>query len=172
MKHHIDELMRQNDASALWISGAANHNPSMVYLTGGVHLTMGDLFYKPGQTPVLCHGGMERDEAAKTGYQLINYSQYDYRKYLEAAGQDRLEAQAQRYADILRAAGVTDGKVLLYGMREFGPFFSLVRRLQELLPGITFSGDLQDAILLEARATKGRRRANSSSGLSFGLPRG
>jgi len=48
MKRDIDILMRQQHADALWISGAALHNPSMVYFTKGIHVTQADLFYRPG----------------------------------------------------------------------------------------------------------------------------
>jgi Xaa-Pro aminopeptidase len=43
---------------------------------------------------------------------------------------------------------------MLYGMREFGPFFALISRLQELLPEVNFVGDPLDKIMVEARATK------------------
>ncbi|MGB4595755.1 MAG: Xaa-Pro peptidase family protein [Anaerolineaceae bacterium] len=154
MRTNLDDLIRANGAIALWVSGAANHNPSMVYLTGGIHLTQGDLFYIPGQTPILFHGSMERDEAAKTGYRLISYSNYDPKAYLSAANGDRAEAMALRYQQMLEDIGLTQGKVLLYGSREVGRFYSLIKRLQELPTGLEFAGDVIDAVLLEARATK------------------
>ncbi|MFZ3069747.1 MAG: M24 family metallopeptidase [Anaerolineaceae bacterium] len=154
MKQHIDQLMQQNHASALWISGAAQHNPSMVYLTGGAHLTNADLFYLPGQTPILCHGPMERDEAAKSGYQLISYANYDLNALMKKTGGDYQEASALRYKQILQDIGLTSGKVLLYGMREFGPFYAILRRLEQILPSLELTGDTEDAILMEARSTK------------------
>src|SRR5690606_29910167 len=42
----------------------------------------------------------------------------------------------------------------LYGVREFGPFFSLITRLQQLIPDLTFVGDPLEMIMLEARSTK------------------
>ena len=51
MKRDIDILMRQQHADALWISGAALHNPSMVYFTKGIHVTQADLFYRPVRNP-------------------------------------------------------------------------------------------------------------------------
>ena len=73
MKQDLDALMRKHDINYLWISGPAQHNPNMVYFTGDCHVTNADLFYIPGQTPILLHGMMEREEAAKTGYRLISY---------------------------------------------------------------------------------------------------
>lgn len=154
MKKDIDRLMRKNNVTALWISGAANHNSAMVYLTGGVHVTGADLFYRPGKKPVLFHGPMERDEAAKTGYRLVSYADYPYKDYLKQASNDMLEAQALRYRQILSDIGLTSGKVYLYGVREIGGFFATLKRLQELFPDLELTGDLTGAILLEARATK------------------
>ena len=154
MKTDIDQLMLNQNAAALWISGAAQHNPAMVYFTGGAHLTGADLFYLPGQTPWLCHGPMERDEAAKSGFRLISYANYPLNQFLESFNHDPLEAAAQRYTRILQDIGLTRGKVILYGMREFGEFYSVIARLQQILPELSFEGDLSDAILMEARATK------------------
>ena len=154
MKTDLDVLMKANGADALWISGAANHNPPMVYLTGGIHLTQGDLFYLSGQTPILFHGPMERDEAAKTGYKLISYTNYDPKTYRAAANGDRAEATALQYRQMLEDIGLKQGKVLLYGLREAGRFYTLIKRLQEMLPDLNFVGDVVDAVLLEARASK------------------
>lgn len=154
MKHDLDALMQKYDIDYLWVSGPAQHNPNMTYFTGDCHVTNADLFYIPGQTPILFHGMMERDEAAKTGYRLISYSNYPNQKFYAQANNDPAEASALRYKQILEDVGIAQGKVMLYGVREFGPFFSLVTRLQQLLPEVTFVGDPLDLILMEARATK------------------
>ena len=154
MKQDLDTLVSKFGADALWITGAAQHNPAMVYLTGGAHITGADLFIRPGQQPILCHGMMERDEAAKTGYELLSYAKFPITDYLEKAQGDLLEASANRFADILKAIGLVRGKVLLYGVVEFGQQFALMKRLQELMPELQLSGDFDGSILLEARATK------------------
>ena len=66
MKTDLQKNLTQNHADALWITGPAQHNPFMMYLTGGGHITMADVIIQTGQEPVLCHAPMERDEAAKT----------------------------------------------------------------------------------------------------------
>ncbi len=154
MKQDLDALMRKHEINYLWISGPAQHNPNMVYFTGDCHVTNADLFYIPGQTPILLHGMMEREEAAKTGYRLISYSNYPNQQFLTLANNDMAEASALRYKQILEDIGITKGRVMLYGMREFGPFFSLITRLQQLLPELAFTGDPLDLIMFEARATK------------------
>jgi hypothetical protein len=154
MKQQIDALMQQNGADALWISGAGQHNPAMVYFTGIAHLTGADLFVIPGRTPILCHGPMERDEAAKSGFQLISYADYDLNALIKETNGDLGLASALRYKQILEGIGLTKGKVLLYGLRDVGPFFAVMQHLQKLLPELELTGDVNDAILLEARATK------------------
>lgn len=154
MKQQIDALMQQNGADALWISGAGQHNSAMVYFTGIAHLTGADLFVIPGRTPILCHGPMERDEAAKSGFQLISYADYDLNALIKETNGDLGLASALRYKQILEGIGLTKGKVLLYGLRDVGPFFAVMQHLQKLLPELELTGDVNDAILLEARATK------------------
>ena len=154
MKKDLERIITENKIDALWISGAAQHNPSMTYFTGNVHVTGADLFIIPGRQPILFHGMMEREEAAKTGFELISYSQYSLNDFLKDTNGNQLAASALRYKKMLEDIGLTKGTVLLYGNREIGPFYSLIRELEDLLPGIRFKGDYDDTIILEARATK------------------
>ncbi|KUK93113.1 MAG: Putative M24B family peptidase, partial [Anaerolineaceae bacterium 46_22] len=55
MKSDIDRYLKENNADALWVTGAAQHNPTMVYMTGGGHMTQADVIKKIGTDPILCH---------------------------------------------------------------------------------------------------------------------
>jgi Xaa-Pro aminopeptidase len=154
MKSELDQLLKLNQADALWVTGPAQHNPAMVYLTGGGHMTQADVIKPFGKPMLLCHAPMERDEAAKTGLQTLNYTQFPLKERLAKAQGDRLLAQALLYQKILEHAGVMQGTVLLYGRSEVGKHYSLINKLQELLPDLTFKGDMDDAVLLQAMATK------------------
>jgi Xaa-Pro aminopeptidase len=154
MKSDIDALLQENQADALWVTGPAQHNPFMVYLTGGGHMTQADVFKAHGKAPVLCHAPMERDEAAKTGLLTLNYSKYPRKDRLEEAGGDRLVANALLYKYILEEIGLTSGKVFVYGRTDAGKTHSILSALQEMLPGLHFEGDINDAVLLQAMATK------------------
>lgn len=154
MKQDLELLMEQQGSDAIWITGPAQHNPSMVYMTGGGHVTSADLFKLKGQVPFLCHGPMERDEAAKSGHRLISYAKYDQKALLAEASGDQITMSALLYKQILTEIGLTKGKVLLYGVRDVGPFVSVIQKLHEMLPELTISGDGNSAVLLEARATK------------------
>jgi Xaa-Pro aminopeptidase len=155
MKSDLDQLLKAHQAAALWVTGPAQHNPAMVYLTGGGHMTQADVIKPVGRPTLLCHAPMERDEAAKTGLQTLNYNSYPARDRLKAANGDVLTAQALLYKSIFEKLGLTEGKVLVYGRTDFGKRFSIVNKLQELLPGLQFEGDLTDSVLLQAMATKG-----------------
>ena len=96
MKTDLDALMQSNDLDALLITGPAQHNPSMVYMTGGGHLTNADLIKKRGEQAVLFYNPMERDEAYKSGLQTKNLADYDYTSLLNQSGGDQLKATAKR----------------------------------------------------------------------------
>ena len=154
MKSDLDQLLKENHADALWVTGPAQHNPAMVYLTGGGHMTQADIIKPVGQPAVLCHAPMERDEAAKTGLKTINYSKFPLKDRLKLAEGDRLVAHALMYKNIFEEIELTAGNVLVYGKTDAGKHYSLIKKLQELLPDLNFWGDLDDAVLLQAMATK------------------
>jgi Xaa-Pro aminopeptidase len=154
MKSDLNQLLRDHQAAALWVTGPAQHNPAMVYLTGGGHMTQADVIKPAGQPALLCHAPMERDEAAKTGLTTLNTTEFPMKERLAEAEGDRLTAQALFYKKIFERLGLTKGKVLLYGRTDAGKHYAIVQKLQELLPELTFTGDLEDTVLLQAMATK------------------
>lgn len=160
MKTEIDALMQKNDLTALLASGPAQHNPAMVYLTGGGHITRADLIKKVGQPAVLFHGMMERDEAAKSGLITRDYDSYAWTEIYEAAGRDLTEAYALRYERMLTDLGITAGRVALYGRKEIGADFAIFSALQRRMPGITLTGYPSfDPVLSIAMRTKDEAEA-------------
>lgn len=154
MKSDLDQLLKDNNAEAIWVTGPAQHNPAMVYLTGGGHMTQADVIKRVGKEPLLCHAPMEREEAAKTGLRTLNYNKYPIKERFELAKGDRLTAKALLYQQIFEEINLTEGRILIYGRTEAGKHYSLLKKLHELLPGLNFQGDLDDAVLLQAMATK------------------
>jgi Xaa-Pro aminopeptidase len=154
MKSDLDRLLKEKQAEALWITGPAQHNPPMVYLTGGGHLTMADVIQRVGEAPLLCHAPMEREEAARTGLRTLNYNQFSLKERLKLAEGDHLTAHALLYQHIFEEMDLTEGKILIYGRTDAGKHYTLLNKLHELLPGLEFQGDLEDAVLLQAMATK------------------
>ncbi len=154
MKADLDALMQQNDLEALLVTGPAQHNPAMVYMTGGAHLTSGDLLKKRGEAPVLFYNPMERDEAARSGLITKNLANYKYSDLLNQANGDVALAIAMRYCQMLSDCGIEHGKVALYGRSEIGTYYAILAALQKEMPGISLLGEMNNSVLLLARMTK------------------
>ena len=154
MKSDIDQLLKAHQADAIWVTGPAQHNPYMVYMTGGGHMTQADVIKTVGKEAILCHAPMERDEAAHTGLKTINYAKYPLKERLKRAEGDRLTASALLYKNIFEEIGLTSGRILVYGKTDIGRHYTILNKLQDLLPELSLQGDLEDAVLLQAMATK------------------
>ncbi len=160
MREDLPRLMAEHQLDALLISGPASHNPAMAYFTGLAHLTRGDLVVRRDGQALLFHGTMERDEAAKSGLPLKNYAAYDMQalqKEAEAAlgsQHAKLGAAALRYKAMLADAGVTAGRVALYGVVELNPGYGVFKLLEQLDPGLELVSEPGNPVLLRAMATK------------------
>lgn len=155
MKKDLDNLMKANNLDALLFTGPAQHNSPMYYMTGGGHMTGADLIKKRGEEPILFYNPMERDGAAATGLETKNLAEYNYKKLLEAASGDHLQAMALRYQQMLRDVGLTEGRMAIYGQMDAGDAWGVFSALQALMPNLTLVGEGPNSVLLEARATKG-----------------
>lgn len=154
MKSNLSSLMQSQKLDALLVTGPGQHNPAMVYLTGGGHLTQADLILKRGADPILFYRPMERDEAARTGLTTKDLGDYKYQDLLKACGGDQLEAITLRYQKMLVDAGVTSGRVALYGLLDAGQSFAIFSALQAAMPNLTLVGEIGASLLLEAMMTK------------------
>jgi Xaa-Pro aminopeptidase len=154
MKTDLDSLMQAHNLDALLVTGPGKHNPPMVYLTGGGHLTRADLIQKRGEEPILFHFAMERDEAARTGLRTKNLDDYGLEALFKEAGGDPVQFQVARYKRMLAEAGVESGRIGLYGESDAGVTFAIYSALQQAMPGLTIVGEVNNSVILEAMATK------------------
>jgi Xaa-Pro aminopeptidase len=155
MKTDLNRLMQEYNLDAILITGPAQHNPTMYYLTGGGHLTNADLIKPRGGEPVLYYNPMERDEAAATGLKTKNLVDYDLPALLKQADGDFANAQALRYQQMLRDQSLTSGRVSVYGKGEVGAMYAVLAALQALMPDIEVVGeDARNSLMLAAMATK------------------
>jgi len=154
MKSDIQALMKKHDIAALLVTGRADHNPAMVYLTGGAHLTTADILLKAGQKGMLFCNGMEREEAAKTGFDVQLYSQFPVETLLEETKGDRQRTGILRYKKMFERAGIKSGKVALYGEKDLGTAYIQMAGLQQQLPEVELVGNLENDVLMLARETK------------------
>ena len=154
MKSDLDALMEARQLDALLVIGDAQHNPPMVYLTGGGHVTGASLIKKRGQAALLYCNDMEREEAARSGLKVLSYNEYNYEALLKEAHGDPALASAIRYKRMFSAHGVR-GRVGLYGSTDLGSAFATFTLLQELLPEVELVGEMRDhSVLLQAMETK------------------
>jgi Xaa-Pro aminopeptidase len=154
MLSDLDHLMEVNNLDAILVTGPATHNPSMVFLTGGGHLTNADLVKVRGKDPVLFHTPMERDEAASTGLKTKNLSDYKLNELLEKSGGDYANSVILRYLKLLEDLNMTSGRMAVYGKIDAGFAYTIFSGLQRKLPNLEIVGDISDSTLLQAMATK------------------
>jgi len=154
MKTDLDRLMQEQDLDAILVTGPAQHNPPMFYMTGGGHLTKAMLIKKRGAEPLLFHQSMERDEAANTGLVTKNLDDYRFTDLLKEADGDVLKASVARYQQMLNDAGITTGRMAIYGQSDAGETYAVFSALNAAMPDLTIIGELQDSLLLSAMATK------------------
>jgi Xaa-Pro aminopeptidase len=154
MKSDMDRLMQEKGIDALWITGAADHNPNLVYYTGLHHISGAELIKPRGKQGFLFHNPMERDEAARTGLVTGSEEFSSYSNYLVQADGDVLQAHSLMYQDMLKKAGITSGRVAVTGLKDAGLAYSAFSALQKELPAIEFVGQYQDNVFNLARLTK------------------
>ncbi len=160
MKTDLDRLMLQNNLEAILVIGPAQHNPAMVYLTGGGHVSNAVLIKKRGEPPILFYDPMERDEAAKSGLVTKNLMDYNFAELLRQAHGDTQQATAKRYQLILSDLGVSHGNIGLYGRSEVGVNYGVFTALQRLMPEINLVGEINNSVLMMARMTKDTDEVN------------
>ena len=76
MKADIDRLMAERGFDALVVTGPASENLALQYLGNGAKVTSGTIVKKRDGDPVLIHGSMEREEAAKSGLATADFSDF------------------------------------------------------------------------------------------------
>ncbi|MCC7119517.1 MAG: aminopeptidase P family protein [Anaerolineales bacterium] len=161
MKSDLDALMHARNLDALIIFGNAEHNPPMYYMTGGGHVSHATLIKKRGAEAILFHNDMERDEAAKSGLKLISYSKYGVEDLYKKAQGDAVLASALRMELALKDAGVTAGRVGIYGTYDLSAVFGTLTHLQKILPTVELVGEArEDSLFLRVMETKDEAEVN------------
>ena len=154
MKTDLDALMYGYDLYAILITGPGQHNPAMVYMTGGGHITDAILLKKRGKGAVLFHYPMERDEATKSGLKTKNLADYNFTELLNQSNGDTLMAVVKRYKQMLTELGITSGRIALYGRSDIGTNYAIFSALQKEMPELSLLGEIDNSILMLARMTK------------------
>ncbi|MGW8142759.1 MAG: M24 family metallopeptidase [Anaerolineales bacterium] len=154
MKSDLDQLMEKYNLDAILITGPSQHNPPMTYLTGIIHMTGGDLIKKRGSDPILFYNPMERDEAAKTGFETKNLADYRFDELMKISSGNILQASILRYEKMLTEYGLSSGRIGIYGKLDVGSAFEIFSGIEDKLPEVEFVGQLGDSLMMKAMATK------------------
>jgi Xaa-Pro aminopeptidase len=145
MKTDLDQLMKERNLDGLLVIGNAEHNPPMTYLTGGGHVSKAVLIKKRGEVPILFCNQMEREEAAKSGLKVVPLTNAPIRELLTDTAAKLLFPKA----------GLTEGRVGIYGQTDISAVLLAVANLQKSRPGLNFIGEgTDDNIFMRAMETK------------------
>jgi Xaa-Pro aminopeptidase len=144
MKSDLDALMQERNLDAIVIFGNAENNPPMYYLTGGGHVNSAVLIKKRNEEPVLFCNVMEREEALKSGLTVKPMRYAPMEEFLNEAGKRAFTE-----------TGITSGRVGIYGNADVSVTLSILGRLTESLPELSFVGEgINDNIFLYAMESK------------------
>lgn len=154
MKNDLDRLMSERDLDAFVVTGPSVNNPVMYYMVNGAKVGEGTMLVKKrGEAPSLLVNGMERDEAAKSGLALVDWSKYDRRKILEEEGGNHLRASVRTWERVFSDLGV-HGKVALYGLAEQGPAIRRALEFNARGNGTQLTGEFFPTIFESAWVSK------------------
>ena len=161
MKSDLDALMEQRNLDALLVEGPdgmGSANPAFAYLARGAHV-VGSVIHKRGGNPQLIYRSMERDEAERSGLELVNLDRWPVHEIQQQA-ESQLGARVELYRRILTDLDVR-GRVGLYGTGPIGAYHTLLGQLSEALPNIEFVGEYTEDVISLARQTKDADEINA-----------
>jgi len=151
MKKDLDRLMKEMKVDALYAEGSANADPTIYYLFNGVNIN-GRFVKKVGKPATIIHKSIEREEAAKTGYRLINMSLIDFRKILEN-NRNTARANALVTKFLLNQLQVS-GTVAFYGSTPLGSAYNYLRQILSVNRRIKVFNSVHHDLIMQARETK------------------
>lgn len=155
MKSDLDDLMQARHLDAILVLGHAEHNPPMYYFTGGGHVSHAALIKKRGQAPVLFCNDMEREEAAKSGLEIICFSKYPHNELLQEANGNTTLMNALRFRRMFADLGITGGRIGVYGQYDLSSVIGSLNHLQRLMPDLEVVGESrEDSIFMYAMESK------------------
>jgi Xaa-Pro aminopeptidase len=154
MKTELDAILKKKNVAGLIVFGAGDHNPAMMYLTGGGHFSNALLVKKTGQDALLIVNPMERDEAARTGMTTKTFNDFKFYEIYKSSGGNAALAEGMFYERILRELDLTSGKVLIFGQVEIGTKWEALLHVKSQLPDLQLVSETTDPVVGEAAVTK------------------
>lgn len=154
MKEDLDRLMEERELDALIVAGNSSGNPVMQYVTGGIHLENALVLKPRGGETVLIHGSMERDNASRTGYRLVDRDQtYNPYQLVRKHGGDEVAARCDGLIQVMSDFDLS-GRLAFYGQADMGSSYRLLTALNAQLEHVEICGEYGYSLFDAARETK------------------
>ncbi len=146
--------MKTRKLDALIVMGDSAGNPVMQYLAGTVSLERALFLKVQGGDMTLIHGSMERDNAARTGYNLVDRDQrYNPYSLIQKHEGNELEAQCDYLLQVISDFKL-QGRIGFYGQADMGATHMLLSTLADRLENAEVSGEFGESLFTVARETK------------------
>jgi Xaa-Pro aminopeptidase len=163
MKSDLPKIMAERNLDALLVFGVDGLGPAntaFTYFVGDAHVSSGYVIIKregDSAKQYLVHRNMERDEAAKTGMELVSYENYRLLDLIQQHGGDRRAGRVELFKRIFADLGLGN-RVGFYGADQVGTSFTLLNDLLRAEVREVVVEDENDAISV-ARQTKDAHEA-------------
>jgi Xaa-Pro aminopeptidase len=154
MKSDLDRLMTARDLVAIFVTGGEFPNTPRAYLCNGVDIHNGVVIKKLGSEPVLIVGGMEIEEAAKSGVTVLNRNDLGWAEIYQATGGDPNKTYTAFWGKLLEKFEIPPGKVGLYGVGELNAWLERAKEFTEAFPDNPLVGETGMTLFDEAFVTK------------------
>jgi Xaa-Pro aminopeptidase len=154
MKTDLDRLMHERSIDALAVIGGEHSNVYRDYITNGAKVTHGIVVKKRNEAPIFIVGGMEVDEARKSGLQVFTMADLGFFDLFKKHPDDAEKRNTEFWRLILDKFEI-EGRMAFYGTGDVMEIWKQMRRLQESLGDmIEIIEDEKPSIFDVARATK------------------
>ncbi len=154
MKSDLDQLMAARQLAAIVVTGEAHDNPPRSYLSNGAHVTGGYIIKRPGSDPIMIVNGMETEEAAKSGLQVLSHADLGYAQMISEAKGDLTKAGIALWGEMLRRFDIPNGRIGIYGVGNLHSQIEFTRLLSAAYPAYQFVGEMGLTLFDEAYITK------------------
>jgi Xaa-Pro aminopeptidase len=156
MKSDLDRLMAERDLQAIFVTGGEHPNMPRQYLCNGKDIHGGMVIKKRGSDPVVIVGGMEIEEAAKTGLKVHTYAELGQSELYKdvKTDADAINASIALWGRFINFFEIPAGKIGLYGTGDINVYIELAKRLAETYPDHPIAGEMGMTLFTEAYVTK------------------
>jgi Xaa-Pro aminopeptidase len=154
MKSDLDRLMAERDLVAIVVTGGEHPNTPRAYLCNGLDIHGGMVIKKQGSEPVLIVGGMEMQEASKSGLTVLNRDDLGWAEIIKQAEGDSDKAFILYWGALLEKFGIPPGDIGLYGTGDLNVWVEHAYELDEAFPDYPLVGETGMTLFDEAFVTK------------------